>query len=230
MLIASLFLLPIALLSVLAKNPLDIGKMLGMPNPPPPPHTYPLDCLTTGIRPPLRADCDAAIALIPSGGLFFDPDRPGTSKTIDLYLPNRRRFLLPAIFHSGTCLVAVDPDRNEPPTSQVLANPASAMYFVIWPNVRSQAEWIVRWCLNTPYTGGTELAQSMLGNFSFAYMVTVMAVPEGFPDHGTRAYLSRGSGLKRHILYNLYRSEGGGSVLGPAHSFDFPEDKHRRMV
>lgn len=129
-------------------------------------------------------ECRAAIDMIPSGSLAIDPAYPGNRdqpNPIDLaFHPGRhRKFLLPAAFRSGDCLVQVEavylPRRPHPPT-----NAASAMYYIVWPNVRKMAKKIIWQCSLIPLdrTSGYAITKSKLGTWEFAYKVTVKGIPK----------------------------------------------------
>lgn len=183
---------------------------------------------------PLAADCYAAIAMIPSGAHLvqgdFSVDANGVS-TLNTHLPpsaRTRKFYMPAIFRSGTCMVRVVADvsrkklmRAGPPK---FTNAASKMYSIVWPNVRNQATEIVEKCFDKEqgmqYRHGTVQTESLLDKVRFPYKITIEEPHAGFPRDGA-TYIdlenigpnfdTRGAW---EVEYNVYEPAGTSSGQG----------------
>lgn len=172
---------------------------------------------------PEPAHCQSAIDMIPDGIYNFDGK---VSKPLNFRLPQSvrdRKFLLPAAFLSGTCLILVE----STVARHVWANPgehppvkaASALFTIVWPKVRQYATKITQKCLvskEKPVEGDINLT-SMLGTFQLEYKVTVTGVPPGM----------KGDGWKMQDwgnVYNVYESNGssrGRGTKGLFHSGRF---------
>ncbi|MCJ1246734.1 hypothetical protein MMC30_003943 [Trapelia coarctata] len=216
---------PFASTELHPKPPLQIGPPSPRPNPT---DLDALDCFDDDVPAPLLTDCATAITLIPSGALTVDPRYARAYHTVDLVLPDtRRKFLLPAAFLAGTCLVTVDASAPFSPTSPPPPmKAASEMYFKVWPNARTQAQRIVEGCLGgaEQHPAGSVEARSVLeGGYVLEFFVTVIKAPRGFPGDGWIARLDRGVEEKRGVLFNVYevggRAEGKGTMgvwVGPS--------------
>lgn len=152
-------------------------------------------------------DCNAAIDLIPKGTLIFDPDpRHASSRhRPNLYLPERRRkFFLPTAFRSGSCIVsvldkrrAIDIAYSGPPRIG-----ADFLYFMVWPNARRLAPYILQKCPGSLGSVQFERCpenQAWFGTFGFT--ISVFAVPKGVIMNGTKIPLP--GGLPDDLL-NVY--------------------------
>jgi len=156
---------------------------------------------------PHVADCQAAINMIPSGMYNFDGSifRPLHSE-----LPQSvraRKFLLPAAFRSGTCLILVEStlrhDVWEPHDRTPPVRAASAMFTVVWPKARQYATQITQKCLvsrGKPAAGTVDLV-SVLDNFVLHYRITVEGVAPGMKGDGWRVQ-DWGN------IYNVYEANG----------------------
>ncbi|MCJ1246317.1 hypothetical protein MMC30_003523 [Trapelia coarctata] len=208
------------------------GRPTSLPQSPQLPNIWNrIDCLPGywGEDPHL-VDCQAVIDMIPAGHFEVEPgDRLSRVPAIDLHIPNKKRsrsFILPAAFHSGTCLITVRADRQENtvPHPAPFANAASKMYSTVWPNVRRQAKRIVQECLveEPPKAGdcvaGEVLTRSQLGNTWFSYLVNLRPAPrKGFPGDGWKIgilepYVGFDSILE--LFYNVYEPGGTSSGVG----------------
>jgi len=184
----------------------------------------------TNVTPPRLSDCHAAINMIPSGAYHLDGQH--LSQPLHFYRPPQyrdRTFLIPAIFRSGTCIVAVFayPSIHELHTGRAHApkKAATAMYNVIWPHVRSNATQITQRCL-TPVPkagakggdqtvthdlkGGAMRTSISLGKASFPYAVDVRGLPKGMPGDGWKVQLHPEE--RDAISFNVY--EAGGEMSG----------------
>lgn len=106
---------------------------------------------------PLLADCRAAIDIIPAGTYL---PSGSLEKPLGLHMParHRRKFLLPAAFRAGTCIVLVETlvsSRHDFHGIPPPVDAASAMYRVVWPTARRLAGQLVEQCLGGSQTGGT---------------------------------------------------------------------------
>jgi hypothetical protein len=160
------------------------------------------------------SDCEAAINIIPTGHLIFDPQNPlGTRRRgpwgyvkFRASLPRPlRKFFLPAAFRAGQCVVYVRHrhfNENSKAVAQLWELPATFsaaefMYHTVWPNSRRLAELITKKC------GGR-------GGFTSA-----TTSPEWKPERfGTFRYTVMVASPRGHIVdrnfagpYNLYRPE-----------------------
>ena len=85
-------------------------------------------------RIPLASDCRAAIDIMPSGAYIFDGQN--LEKPRHFYRPPQHRdwlFVMPALFHSGTCMVRVE---ARPAPSHALPTATTARHNNIRPDVR----------------------------------------------------------------------------------------------
>lgn len=124
-------------------------------------------------------DCMKAIKMIPSGKYEFDVDHlakstPDPAKPISLVL-NNRKYLLPAAFIRVQLQQRPVDGPRPPPRLPVKA--ASAMTFIIWPNVRKLAEGVVNLCARNWRTSCFVWTASMLGDWNFHYSVRVHKIP-----------------------------------------------------
>ncbi|MCJ1246164.1 hypothetical protein MMC30_003369 [Trapelia coarctata] len=176
------------------------------------------------------ADCTAALAMIPNGteGLAVDPHIAGDGippKFIDLHFPpgvRNRNYFLPAAFRSGSCMILVRgvrlpwnqwlKDQVGPPRPPVKA--ASAMHFIVWPQVRRLATEIVQTCTRKSKPGrgwgGMAHTSSQLGEhtdpggrWKFRYTVTVRWSQGLRTTDGVKALL-RPPGA----VFNVYHAPG----------------------
>jgi hypothetical protein len=156
------------------------------------------------------SDCYSAIALIPNGQLNPDPKNFPAGGKLDLqFAPFARDalYLVPAAFHSGTCVVTVEAydstTHGKPPLPTGVA---FAMYKNMWPNVRTQATRIVHDChYLTPGNiwKGAVITRSMLGDYPYPYHVRVARTPERWPLHNFLA-ASRIVSPEHHRKLNRY--------------------------
>ena len=160
------------------------------------------------------ADCAAAIDMIPNG-FFINHERLGEAGQVhqhtkrpngpDLYLWNTDRslrppkYLIPAAFVAGVCVVLVDTIRNRdtndpPPPSPLPANgplgAATALYTIVWPNVRIWAQHIIDVCImhsdnnrnGEQYVMGFADTYSMLLGWRYNYTVALHTAPRDKAD------------------------------------------------
>lgn len=182
---------------------------------------------------PAPADCYAAINMISSGELLVKGDHfleENGKPKLKVHIPpaeRDRKFFMPAIFRSGTCMIRVSADvdrggliRPNPPT---FTNAASKMYSIVWPKVRQQATRIVQECLakdpdGLRHFGGLVHTESLLGDVRFPYRIKVEAPHMGFPRDGATYIDLEGVGPEFdtqrawEVEYNVY--EPGGTSSG----------------
>jgi len=157
-------------------------------------------------------DCTNAVRQIPSGELIPDPKNFSPGGKLDLRFNGFNRdalFLVPAAFYSGTRVVTVDAydstTHGKPPLPTGVA---LAMYRTMWPNVRTQAKRIMQDChpwSPASYWKGTVVTQSILGNYTYRYHVSVGGTPEQLPTdvYGASRILSP-KHLRRLNRYHIY--------------------------
>ena len=172
--------------------------------------------------------------MIPSGDLLVHGDyyvEENGSPRLNAHLPistRSRKFFMPAIFRSGTCAVRVvaDVDRRKDmrPNPPPIADAATRMYIIVWPNVRRQATRVVQQCLarvpGKKHIGGWVNTESLLGNVKFPYKVMVEEPHKGFPKDG-ETYIDLegvGPGFNTkgawEVEFNVYEPEGTSSGHG----------------
>jgi len=171
--------------------------------------------------------------MIPSGEFLVKGDHfleENGKPKLKIHIPpndRNRKFFMPAIFRSGTCVIRVSADvhrrgliRPNPPT---FTNAASKMYSTVWPNVRQQATRIVQECLakdpdGMRHYGGLLHTESLLGDVRFPYQIRVEAPHMSFPGDGATYIDLEGVGpgfdTRRawEVEYNVY--EPGGTSSG----------------
>ena len=122
-----------------------------------------IDCRTYPSKVDVKlADCLAALNLIPDDGLAPGPPTDGVPSFL---LPSSarsapKRFRIPAYFWSDTCKISVvEPPLvikiPKPTPTRAMPNPASVMYFKMWPEVREGAKAILDECFHPSRTGFT---------------------------------------------------------------------------
>ncbi|MCJ1249232.1 hypothetical protein MMC30_006455 [Trapelia coarctata] len=164
-----------------------------------------------------KNDCLGALEMIPSGQLALDPAHPGDRyqpQPIDLafHQGRQRKFFLPAAFRFGNCVISAEAvysaTQPRPPTKA-----ASAMYFTVWPNVRKSAAHIIEQCSLIPFdrTAGWVTTKSRLGQWEFAYKVTVTGTPKNLRPADARG---RRQLPPFQTWFNIY--DGGGDARNSA--------------
>jgi hypothetical protein len=170
------------------------------------------------------SDCVAAINMIPAGipePIFVQYGIPKKPISLEMDHNGGRDLRLPAAFLAGSCAISVKaslrPQSFEPrPPEQA----ATAMYYNIWPNVKTTAIRILKLCIEVhrfpdlpKSESGTMLTKSTLNDWVFNYEVQVRGAPEATPKPGNNEsdWLSG---------YHIYRgkavplaSRGPGKVL-----------------
>lgn len=184
-------------------------------------------------RGPAPADCYAAISMIPSGDFLVQGDHfldeNGRPK-LKIHIPphdRARKFFMPAIFRSGTCMIRVSADVDRRglmrPNPPAFTNAAAKMYSTVWPHVRQRATEIVQECLakdpdGLRHYGGSVHTESALGDVRFPYQIKVEEPHKGFPRDGATYIDLEGVGpgfdVRRawEVEYNVY--EPGGTASG----------------
>ncbi|MCJ1252043.1 hypothetical protein MMC30_009281 [Trapelia coarctata] len=134
--------------------------------------------------------------MIPSGEFLVNGDSTtdahGVTKLKLHFPPNTRtrKFYLPALFRSGTCLIKVvaDIDRRAVMRSNLnraglpsWKNAASQMYSVVWPNVRKEATRMVE----RGHFPNSVKTQSLMGEATFPYKITVEVAGQHIPHDGS---------------------------------------------
>lgn len=133
------------------------------------------------------ADCATAIALIPDGTISLTG---ALSKPLNFSVSPlaRRPYRIPAVFHSGTCIVTVDPAWRLLASAKDRApeNAASLMYFKVWPDVRRGAEEVLKQCLVWKYAfnAGFVGLSWKEGGLHWSFHVFVMPAPRDMPGDG----------------------------------------------
>jgi len=175
---------------------------------------------------PRLADCQAAIAVIPSGDFQVEPDDRLSRVPVKLLIPPDRRnrtFILPAAFKSRTCLVTVraHSTRNMVPNPPQFTNAASKMYSVVWPNVKRLATRILEECAveAPPQAGdcvpGEIMTRSWLGDAWFPLIVHIWPTPKkDFPGDGWKVMMPEQDLGMRERSYNVYEQGGTSSGVG----------------
>ncbi|MCJ1243080.1 hypothetical protein MMC30_000277 [Trapelia coarctata] len=185
------------------------------------------------------ADCQDAIGMIPSAPNVHPDElarshQPGGPNRINIHIPNsarERKFFLPAIFRSRSCLVMVvadapdhhifieDPEtyhawHNDPHGPNYFPmhndhrgpanNAASHMLFTIWPKAKQLAQRIVKRCpLTQDHDNiGSILTWDMLGKYPFHYRVGVTGVPRQ-KINGTKPFPKEGWRVTLDTPYDL---------------------------
>ena len=183
----------------------------------------------TNVSIPRINDCHAAINMIPSGEYLFD----GLHLEKPFYRPPQyrtRKFLIPAIFRSGTCIVAISANPHRPghDNGEALApkKAATAMYNVVWPNVRTVATYIVQRCSSAPkagakeehpavgkkFKGGQIRSSVLIGEGLYSYVVSVRGPPKAMPGDGWTVQLHP---EQDHApSFNVYEAGGESSGRG----------------
>ncbi|MCJ1246900.1 hypothetical protein MMC30_004111 [Trapelia coarctata] len=162
------------------------GDQLMCPGPP----FYKMDDIALHSGPDPK-DCRAAIAVIPDGQFTLDIDHlvnrtPDPAKSISLVL-NNRKYLFPAAFIAGSCVVKVQhqqvPGPRPRPRPPVKA--ASAMTFTVWPKVRKIVRQESVWERKKT---GIIWSHSTLDNWKFTDHVAIIKVPQLRHFRGFYAY------------------------------------------
>lgn len=157
------------------------------------------------------ADCATAIALIPDGTISLTGP---LSKPLNFSLTPvaRRPYRIPAVFHSGTYIVTVDPAWRllTSAKDRSLENAASLMYFKVWPDVRRGAEEVLKQCLVWKYAfnaGFVGLSWEE-GGLHWSFHVFVMPAPQDMPGDGGCSRAIRGRGSKMGGCIGFMRRRG----------------------
>ena len=107
---------------------------------------YPLDSRYPLTFWPPRADCLAALNMIPDGSLRPGPpvgNKPGFLLPDSVRDP--KRFSIPAIFWSGRCEIEIRCDKFPPMVQR--ADFAWDLYSTVWPEMRSLARTVIDKCV-----------------------------------------------------------------------------------
>jgi hypothetical protein len=162
------------------------------------------------------SDCDAAIALIPSGRPEFQVEDAaryggGSNKPIALTWTGREQLLgplkvsLPAAFVSGSCMVLVRGVKGQgrpPKTSRA----ASLMIFYFWPKVKQHAQRISQECVRGRNENGALTQLLLLDGWSYQYVVEMLGAPDELPTSRTLDPPQMGEYMLDR--YNIYAAGG----------------------
>ena len=172
------------------------------------------------------SDCDAAIALIPSGRPEFQVDAAAryggeSSRPIALTWTGREQLTgplkisLPAAFVSRSCMVLVRGVKGQtrPPKT---SNAASLMLFYFWPKVKHHAQRISRECVQGRNENGALTQLLLLDGWSYQYVVEMLGAPEELPTSRTLDPPQMGEYMLDR--YNIYAA--GGRVNGNMSTVD----------
>ena len=159
--------------------------------------------------PPIERDltaftraCLIAIEMIPKG-LHFDPhdlavDGPSPNGGPRLSL-DRRRYLLPASFRWGNCLVSVYPITRVPRVAGH-SDAGAMLQFHVWPHARRAAKELVRRCVANRREGTYETSIT-IDNSEFVYGVSLEVRPAKYgppqPNPPTNIYIAT---AYRHLV------------------------------
>lgn len=143
------------------------------------------------------AECLTAIDMIPKG-LTPDPNamevnRQDPDRRLRLSL-DRRRYILPAGFRWGNCLVTVYPDSQVPKVVDGRSAAGAILQFKVWPFARRVAKEILKRCAANKKEGGYE-TRTEIDNFPFFWGVSIEYRPvkggASKPNPPTNVYIAK---------------------------------------
>jgi len=164
------------------------------------------------------ADCNAAIALIPDGTISL---AGAISKPLNFSLSPlaRRPYRIPAVFHSGTCIVTIDPAWSLLASAKIRSpeRAASIIYFKVWLDVRRAAVEVLKQCLvwkyafNAGYVGFSWKE----GGLHWSSEVFVMPAPGDLPGDGGFLERHPRKGVKEGRVYTVYEAKRTSEARAP---------------